>query len=479
MTEQAWSRRQVLLVAFLICLATLILHLPRFLFTSMIYDDLTIVIESWPWNVTWQNLWLPANEHAMPWGRITTALMVEIGGSQSNLPRVLSFQGPIVLLLCMWVLYLFVRRELGHPVYGLIAMAFFGVTTQYVRGVSWFSAAFALFSLLFTLLGLLAAQSYLKNGSKLSLALCGLCCFIAPGWFAIGVLTGSLCSLYLLWNLRHKMFRRVHVIAIPTLCTGAFFVISLMQNAEVIMNLPHYRNKTAAESFDPLVGLLRTGRSLIDHKLLGSLGVPGFGVPRWIVIPLLPFLILALFYWYRFAPRRGLFLLGLAFLLGSDLMIQSARANWEYEGFAEKYVVGWTRYQLYPHLGLTLMLLAGLPRWEERLLRMNRRWLLLLGLMVLCHGYRAMPWDYIPDQAHLLHKIQQVDERARRHRIGREAAIRALSETGLEPDFKEALNNAWHLLRGSDDPRPMEAEKIRKLLLTGIDVPLRKPLRIQ
>src|SRR5262249_60566507 len=94
--------------------------------------------------------------------------------------------------------YLFVRRELGHPFYGLVAISLFGVTSIYQQAVGWFSTSFSVLTLDMLLLGLLAAQRWRQTGRSWHLALCVLWCGLAPAWFASGVLAGPLCGLYLL-----------------------------------------------------------------------------------------------------------------------------------------------------------------------------------------------------------------------------------------------------------------------------------------
>src|SRR5205807_1011957 len=106
--------------------------------------------------------------------------------------------GPLSVLLAMALLGLFVRRELGHPLYGLVAATLFGVTSTYQQAGYWFASSFSVLSLLFVLLGLLAAQSWRRTGRGLHLDLAVLWCLAAPAWFASGVLAGPLCCLYLL-----------------------------------------------------------------------------------------------------------------------------------------------------------------------------------------------------------------------------------------------------------------------------------------
>src|SRR5262249_13670368 len=161
-------------------------------------DDFQILVRSWTWQRTWDDLWVPANEHAMPVGRLTTWALVQLASRASAVPQVAAFQGPLAVIVGALLLYLFVRRELGHPLYGLVAAALFGVSTVYGQAVYWFSSSFSILTLDTLLLALLAAQALRRTGSWLYLHLCVLAVALAPTWFASGILAGPLCALYLL-----------------------------------------------------------------------------------------------------------------------------------------------------------------------------------------------------------------------------------------------------------------------------------------
>ena len=164
----------------------------------LLYDDFQIVTRSLTWTTVRANLWTPANEHVMPLGRLSTWLLVQLAGSAAVLPLVTSLQGPLAVVLGMALLGQLVRRELGHPFYGLVAMLLFGVTTVYVQAVNWFAASFAVLALDTTLLALLAAQHGRRSARSRHLALCDLACAASTAWFASGIVAGPLCCLYLL-----------------------------------------------------------------------------------------------------------------------------------------------------------------------------------------------------------------------------------------------------------------------------------------
>src|SRR5262245_29923466 len=108
--------------------AVVFLHLYPVLRPVLICDDFQILVRGWTWERTQACLWEPQNEHAMPLGRLSTRLLVCLAGRPTNLPRAAALHGPLFLLLALGLLYVFVRRELGHPFYAVAAMALFGVT---------------------------------------------------------------------------------------------------------------------------------------------------------------------------------------------------------------------------------------------------------------------------------------------------------------------------------------------------------------
>lgn len=498
---QSRSRAWVVGIAGLLCVTAFLLHGARLLRPFMWEDDFEIVAQSFTWPAARANLWVPANEHTMPLGRISTWLMIEAAGRQSHLPVATAWHGPVAVLLGMVLVYLFVRRELGHPVYGLVAMALFGVTSQYEQAVSWFAASFAILALDTVLIALLCAQRWRQGGSVGWLVLCVVWSALAPCWFASGILAGALCTLYLLplgcdalqltntdaspsksrWNWR------LVLTLVPLLGTALFLAVSLPMNAEHIMHLEHYQmqKKTAVEAFELDRGLLSTARSLVDNVLLGQVGIAGVVVPMPEVLGLSLGMVIAAAAWWWFAPSQRLVLLGLGFILVSYILTYSARAGWPYETM----LVHWSRYHLFPQLGLALVLCGGLPRWSAWLVpaaeeagvswRVRVGWTTLAIVFVLytlCQVPRAWSTYWTDDYYHVnapyqqrdLHYVEHVDEACRQHGISADAARAVLPPfhvTGCSENGKDA----WRLLRGSPHPQPLSESEVRQLLVREPD----------
>ena len=150
---------RVFFLALLACTASLTLYAAFLWEPFILQDDFQILRGSWTWQKTWADLWVPQNEHAMPAGRLTTWVLIYLSGRLTTLPWLCSWQGPLALVAGMGLAYLFVRREMGHPLPGLAAMSFLGVSTVYHQAVIWFASSFSILAMDFLLLALLAAQA--------------------------------------------------------------------------------------------------------------------------------------------------------------------------------------------------------------------------------------------------------------------------------------------------------------------------------
>jgi hypothetical protein len=496
--------RAALLLGGLIGLTTLALYARSLLFPMLMHDDFPILHGSWTWPKTVDALWVTHNEHAMPLGRLLAFGVIRLVPAGA-LPLAGVAVGVVSLLLGLALVYALVRRELGHPFYGLTAATLFGVTSVYQSCVYWFACSFWVLGLDTALLALLAAQRWRQTGRGLYLDLCALACLLAPGWYAGGVLAGPLCCLYLLppqkagapltpsplpprgergetlipLSPRGERGRgegggRFGRFAVtPLLGTLLFLAVSLPRTGEAIMHTPHYGDQTALEAFHPDVGLVNAGRSVVDNLLVGALGfyVMDHPLPAWLSGVVLAAAAAALGWWLWQAPDRRLIVLGLGFILFSYWLIFSARANWEYGAqLATGPSAG--RYHLLPQLGLALVVCGGLPgrggRWfrlsaDGRLTRGQcRALLLLIGICFAVQAPRAVicVFPYHPDQTEALRALEAVDARCREHHISA-----ATARAALPPVYMTSCPvSVWEFLRGSDDPRPVDVEDARRLL---------------
>jgi hypothetical protein len=479
--------------------AALLLNVFPLLRPQLLQDDLQILARSVTWQSTAQNLLHPHNEHLMPPGRVTTRLLIALAGRPTALPLGTSLQGVLALLLGMLLVYFFVRRELNHPLYGVVAMALFGVSSVYQQAVFWFSASFSVLALDTLLLALLAAQRWRQTGRFRHLTACALLCGLAPLWFATGVLTGPLCTLYLLGAERR---RGLGWAAVPLLGSAAFLLVRLPPLTDHLLRLEPGQRRDVAGVFELLTGLEYTARSLVENLALGVLGIGGIDLPAAVIVPALLGLMAAAAWWWRGAPGP-LPLLGAGMVLGSYVLVYGSRGGeYSYTGVMNQ--PNWGRYHLLPQLGLALFLCGGLPRWGGRWqldpagslsARQTRRLLLLIAALFLIQLPRAVAvngphtlspaeqfarlrddpagwlrwaweeWWHDPEreaQLAVLRRIEEVDARCRRHRIAADTARAALG--WLDIPGCPVRENGWNLLRGSDDPLPRSVEEAHRLL---------------
>ena len=514
MTGPAPAARPVACLYAAAFLAALLLYAHALCLPVLVQDDFQILAQSWTWPKTVAGLWIPNNEHAMPLGRLLTFAVVQLVGRPTALPLAGALTGVVGLLPAMAMTYHFVRRELGHPFYGLVALILFGVSSVYQQAVFWFAASFSVYALDVLLLALLAGQRYRETGRLRWLIACMACCATAPCWFATGVLAGPLCCLYLLPLRRDTetgrqgdketrrqdhnesgMQRRcspspcllvsLSPCLLPLLGTAAFLAVSLPLTASQILHLEHYHDRPVADVFLPLTGALYTARSVVDNLSLGAFGITGVTVGMVAALPIFALLVAAGGWWAYRSPRRRLALLGAGLIFGSYLLIYTGRATWSYDqvGF---YTPSWTRYHLQPQLGLTLLVCGGLPAWEGRWFGLDasgrltsgqtRALAWLLGLTFLVQAPRGLLCYYEanPRQTETLRLIERVSAVCREKRISTEAARRALGELPMPESVTKV--DGWEFLRGSDDPKEWSPEEVEDMLrAAAVAVPRPSP----
>jgi hypothetical protein len=473
------SNRSVFLVAGVAFLAALLVHLPALYRPLLLQDDFEILRASWTWDATRENLWVPAQEHIMPPGRLTTWLVVHGAGRMTNLPLLAALHGFGALWAGMTLVYLFLRRELCHSFYGVLGMVLFGVTTVYHQAVVWYAASFGLLALDTTLLALLTAQSWRRRGGTWRLFACAGWSALASAWFGSGILAGPFCVLYLYAASPEQAGvgwpRRYLSPLLPLLGTAGFLAVALPRSVAHIARLGHFEGRPLWEAFHLPVALGYTARALVDSLALGVFGISGVTCPVWLLpVPLLLLGVVAVWWWRR-SPFRPLATLGLGMILGSYLLIYSARSEWDYDAILF-YMPNWGRYHLFAHLGLTLFVCAGLPAWRGRWFVLDenggltrgqvRDFVRLAGVLFLIHFPRAncchaLDYDH-GQQWCALRRLEETDARCEFHHIDAATARAALGNLDLSFSFSSV--NGWDFLRGSSEPRPHTIDEARRLL---------------
>lgn len=469
------SRRPAVLTGTLIVVLSVGLNGSGVFSPQIFIDDFQFCVKSLTWEAAQANLWTPANEHAMPLGRISTCLLLATTDRQDLFPIITALQGMMAQVASLLLLFVFVRRELGSVFHGLLAMSLFGVTSVYHQAVVWFAASFSVVALDFILLALLAAQAWRQTGSGRHLLWATVWCTLAPAWFASGVLAGVLCLVYLITSQQQTSYRHLDAPQVvracfPCLGTVLFLVISIPRTAAQIMHLPHYQGQTALQVLDPGRGLLYTLRSIVDNLCLGTIGVFGVECPVPLVIVIWIVLGVVLRWLWRNSPRRGLVGLGCGLIFLSYWLVYSARAAWGYEGLMTG--VNWARYHLLPQVGLSLLISCGiaarklastemcgsLTRGEAAVLCLISAALFAVSLP------RSLFAAFAPseEQQAVLRRIEEMDRRCRKHGIDARTA-RAVLGSLVVPNCQEG-DNGWDWLRGAAKPRPLTLDEARYLM---------------
>ena len=456
------SSRTQYILASLIILAAILVHIRSLLFPMLLYDDFGIVLSSWTWERTYSNLWTPVNEHSWPLTRLATYGIIQLAGRPTFFPLTAVAFSHLLQLVVMALTYRFIHRERGHPFFGLIAMAVFGISAAYQEAIDWYAASPAMAALAFGLMALLAAQRWERTRSRWALILSAFCCALAPGWFAGGILIGPLCTIYLIG--RGSVAKSWLPSLMPLLGSTAYLSVMLPHSGNVILNTDHYNGHSAIQAFSFTSAVENTGRALVDSVLLGSLGVFHCPMPGAIVIAGLVFLAIVWVWRWNRAGDRRLMILGMAFILFNYLLIFGARANWPY---AEQ-LSTWTRYNVFPQLGIAFVVSGALgPRGTMPASGLSIPQIRAIKILILFLFVSQCPRGWfngpmpLPKQMEILRKVESMDRRCIEHHISADDARRILpAEIVPYSDY-----NCWLFLRGSPMPRAMNDVELNRILL--------------
>jgi len=448
------AARRIVAVGAAVAAATLVVHGLSLVVPGLQLDDFMILRQSRSWADTRERLWVPVNEHCWPLFRLLTCGVMWAADGAASLPLAGAVSVRVALLGTVWFVYRFVRQERGHPYYGLAAAAGFGVTTAYQEAVNWYAASPALWAAAATLLALLAAQRWVQARSWVGLAATAVWSAVAPGWFGGGVLTGPLCALYLFLS------GRWWVSGLPLVGTVVFVALALAMAGDQLLHVNHHGSDSTIAGMDPVVGAVYTARSVVDNLLFGAVGVAGFTTPPAVAAVLLVGVAAGAGWWWRRAPRRDLVVLGLAFIILHFGLIYSARAGWSYDQLR-----GWSRYTVFPWLGVVLAVAGGLRRPADTELTARQAWrlgLLILGLMLVNLPRGILGTPIRPEeQPRVLRQVDEVDRKCREAGVPAEAAWRVLTPLPMpgDPAF-----DAYLLIHGGTGPADVPDDEVRARL---------------
>jgi hypothetical protein len=442
-----------------VCVATLVVHTRSLLAPFLRLDDFVILEQSLRWSDARANLWVPVNEHCWPVFRLATWAVARAAGGAAALPLACALAVRLMLLATVGLVYLFVRRERGHPYYGLVAAAAFGVTAVYQEAIHWYAACPAVGAAAFTMLALLAAQRWARRRRWPGLVGAAVWSMLAPGWYGGGILTGPLCAVYL-WGTGSQ-----RAAVFPLAGTAAFLALALSLSGDRILHADHHGSQSTTEALDPGAAVVTTARSVVDNLALGAVGVARFTCPPVLTAVLLVLVAVGVLWWWRRAPRRDLVLLGGACVVLHYGLVYAARGAWPYDTILRF----WSRYNLFPWLGVVLAVAGGLRRpvasaASPGLTKREAWWIagliVVLMLVQLHRGIVGTPLPE-PDQAEVLRKVDEVDAKCRAGGVSREAARRVLEPL---PAPGDRSFDAYRVLRGGVEPVGLSDAEVRERL---------------
>jgi hypothetical protein len=232
-----------------------------------------------------------------------------------------------------------------------------------------------------------------------------------------------------------------------------------------ILKAEHHGTRTTLQAFDPVVGGINAARSVVDQLAFGAVGVAGFACPPVVAAVLFVAVTIGVRWYWKQAPRPDLLILGVVLITLHYILAYAARVAWPYDTVLHT----WSRYNVFPWLGVALGVAGGLYRpagaagaaaLTARETRLLRRALVALLLLNLPRGIIGTP-PTEPEQAAVLRRVGEVDDRCRKEGISAEAARRILDPIPMPGDRGF---DAWRLLRGSDHPRPFTDAEVSRLL---------------
>jgi hypothetical protein len=435
-----WNTRRVLQggIFVAVCLAPLGFRLAH---PSIYSDDVTRIglleAAAAPWAVLFQ----PFNEHMAPLFQIVSIVTWECAGrSLVNAPLAFTLASFVPHVLSLILLFLLIRRELQSMTAALIGVAAFGLSGVISETFNWYSASSFSWAMLGTLAAVDAAGRATTTRGKARagwLAASLLASLLAPTGSGIGLLAGPLAAVRLITGTGTSVAMRVAGF-VPPIGTALYFAVcSLFRYRDVL-----------SESLGKNVSLARTLRNVgcvtPDILLPGLLGLRSAEqhLPDYIGVAISVVGLVATLAWAkRNVVHRSLILVGLGLIVGGYVLTFGMRS---YPG--SPVVLSIQRYQLFPHLGLVLLLCIATRRWLVRCDASLRRSLtlatlaavaiFLLQLRSIREHARFYRW---PEQRKTLTAIAHLAEICEHEGITRDQCI-----TVMEPLRTQWFNNDFN-----------------------------------
>lgn len=339
------------------------------------------------WAKTRANLWLPYNEHLLPPARLISFAANRLGEAV-GLEMALAWVGAALFLPVMVLLFGVVREQSKSSLAGLFAVAGFSLTTVYGEVFTWYSASLWLIVPSFLLAALWVLEASPCSITPPRLLAVTLICFVAVYSFSIGVLVGPVVSVWIILRGSGSVRRRLTQGLFPVLGTVVGVAAATPHMLRWFGTQEYLGNSSreALKATDPVGGVAYAVRLSSDMLIARNLGVP-WPLSQW----WLQGLVFAAATWFavRLAGQRRW---GLAELAPLSIVVFGYGFVLPFRTFVPyDTILTWTRYQLFPHLGLTLFAASVVVRswpqlWQKPLCWRGVAGVWGLGLvMVLVH----------------------------------------------------------------------------------------------
>ena len=329
------------------------------------YDDYHYITIGATWSSTTRNLFNPFNEHfCVPTRLLTWGLCATV--EPSRLPGALAVAGMLLFASAFVPLFVFVRRECNSPAMGLLAVSIYALTPVHQEVVMWYSASQWCWALVLLLVALLMVPAGVVRMTAWRLGGVVLLAAIAPFTYAVGLLVGPVTSLYLIVRrCVGQLAARPACCVLPALATVVVVLTLACWKGPDIARRAKYGGRRPADAIAPLSGVLYGMRSTVDTLVLRNLGFrPVSRLPRVCYAVVFLIVIFGLGELIRRAVRPGLLILGWTLVLLPYAMMLPFRVWVQYEDFTL-----WSRYQLFPQLGVALIVCGAVAEFGPRWLR--------------------------------------------------------------------------------------------------------------
>ncbi len=457
-----------------ICAAPMALRLQH---PSLFSDDVTRIGQLQTSPSLGSLLFVPFNEHMAPLFQTVSWVAWQLCGR--GLPRApLAFVLASLLphALSLLALGVLVRRELRSATTAMAAVALLGLSGLIVETYAWYSASSFTWSLLGAIVALdcagrsLAASS--RRGRSGWLLASSVASLLAPAGSAIGILAGPLAVIRVVFEPGISPRRRILGL-IPALGTLLYLGVCALHRFREVL--------ASSDSSRVDVGLAIRNVATVPSAVLlpGQFGLPNLAgyVPGAALMAATGVLLLACLAWARRSPGNRPAILGGVWLIAGGYALTIGLRS--YAGSPMTLIN--ERYQLFPQLGLVLMMAVILRPWLARF-DGNARASALAGLavavVVLTLQGRALQkisttyrWD---EQAGTLAAMEHLAE------VGRDRGItRGQIVAALDPVRKRWFNHEGNALMmlpiTTPEPR-MPEEQVRSTLLASLSAEQREAI---